>query len=153
VFNCERVTRLRGAPVPGTLRVGTPGPDDLNEWRWSGRDFIDGLGGDDYLNGHGNADILWGSDGNDRLDGDLNRDMVLGGPGDDTLWGNNGLDRLWGGSGFDIIQGDAGNDEIFSLENDGVVDRIDCGDGTGDRAVVRSNDFVENCERVIRIVR
>ena len=47
VFNCERVTRLRGRTVPGNFShqaEATSGADVLDISTWYGRDFVDALG-------------------------------------------------------------------------------------------------------------
>ena len=89
VFDCERVTRLRGRAVPGDFShqaEATMGDDNLGVFNWYNRDFVDALAGNDYLNGHVNADMLWGNAGIDRLEGDTGPDRLLGGPDDDTVW-------------------------------------------------------------------
>jgi Ca2+-binding RTX toxin-like protein len=116
-------------------------------------DFLVGLGGDDYLNGHAFPDMLWGNADNDTLDGDLGPDRLLGGTGADMLIGEGGNDRLWGGAGRDDLQGREGDDEILSIENDRVADEVSCGAGR-DRAIVRPEDvIVGGCDRVIIIRR
>jgi Ca2+-binding RTX toxin-like protein len=152
VFNCEAIIRRRGTWPPGIDRNGTPGDDILSDYTWFEQDLIVGFGGKDYLNGHANADMLWGNEGEDTLDGDLSPDLLFGGAGNDWLMGHFGNDRLWGGWGLDRLDGREGDDEVISIEADGAADVIDCGDGN-DRAIVRPNDQVVNCERVIRIAR
>jgi Ca2+-binding RTX toxin-like protein len=156
VFNCETVVRTKpgkGKQVPGKLWMGTDvgetlgGPMDAQV-----RDLIVGLGGNDTLNGHAYPDILWGNDGLDVLMGGHGPDLLLGGPGDDSIDGEAGNDRLWGGIGEDVLLGGRHNDEIISLDQDGLPDVIDCGPGR-DRAVVVAGEDVDvtNCEIVIRI--
>lgn len=156
VFNCETVVRTKpgkGKQVPGKLWMGTDvgetlgGPMDAQV-----RDLIVGLGGNDTLNGHAYPDILWGNEDDDYLDGDYGPDLLLGGPGQDFLYGGKSLDRLWGGLGLDHLVGGEHNDEIISLDQDGLPDVIDCGPGR-DRAVVVAGEDVDvtNCEIVIRI--
>jgi len=152
VFNCERVTRLSGPWVRGRLWEGTPEPDSWDDWRGHFSDLLVGWGGDDYLNGHAFPDIVWGNDGDDELRGSHGLDLLFGGPGHDLLFGEGGDDRLWGGSGLDHLYGGEDHDVLISVANDGQADVVDCGVGR-DRAVVRANDVVLNCERVIRIGR
>lgn len=69
-------------------------------------DYIDGLGGDDWIEGgdeSSGGDHLRGGDGNDTL---------LGGAGDDLLYGD-GTDP-WSGSGDDSLEGGAGSDYLDS---------------------------------------
>ena len=65
---------------------------------------IDGLAGDDVINGSGlAADAIQfhadGGDGNDVINGGAGNDTLLGGAGDDVLNGVPGQDTLDGGSG------------------------------------------------------
>lgn len=152
VFNCERVTRLRGRRVPGRFWVGKPDVDDeRNDSSGHFRDFLVGLGGDDSLFGHAFPDMLWGNDDDDYLNGGHGPDRLIGGPGDDTFEGGGGDDRLWGGGGIDTLTGNEHNDEIISISADRAVDVIDCGRGR-DRVVARTSDKVaKDCNRVIRI--
>jgi Ca2+-binding RTX toxin-like protein len=160
-FNCESVRALRGRRPPGRIWVDRLGDDWWDDDAGQFRDVLIGLSGNDApLNGHAGADLILGNDGNDKLDGDLSPDSVHGGPGNDFIWGGSGHDRLWGGSGLDTIYGDRerpntsdGRDEIISIEDDRVSDRIDCGP-RWDRVVARPNDRVaDDCERVIWIAR
>ena len=62
---------------------------------------INGLGGDDILNGGTGADQLNGGDGND------------------TLYGGGGADKLTGGTGNDYLQGGGGADSYVFSKGDG----------------------------------
>jgi len=62
---------------------------------------LDGLRGDDTLDGSDFVDLLRGGEGNDFLDGNGGDDILLGGDGNDTLLGRDGKDRLDGGAGID----------------------------------------------------
>jgi hypothetical protein len=58
-----------------------------------------------------------------------------GSDGSDVLYGDEGVNQLLGHRGEDTYRALGGNDTIFA--NSGTRDRvIDCGEGTGDRAVV-----------------
>ncbi len=151
-FNCERVVRLPGPGVQGRLWRDTNEENHWDDWFGHFRDLLVGLSGNDYLNGHAFPDMLWGNEGEDVLDGSHGPDLLIGGAHSDQLLGQGGDDRLWGGSGLDYLDGGEHDDELISVANDHEVDVIDCGDGR-DRAVVRPNDTVQNCERVIRIAR
>lgn len=158
VFNCEVIRPLRGPRPPGTVRKGSPGVDDqLYDTDWIGVDLILGFSGLDYLNGHTDGDILWGNEDNDRLLGDYGPDLLMGGSGVDLLMGQSGNDRLWGGFGADTLEGGMHDDELISIEDDGMVDQITCDAGFEpglDRVIARWNDFITDepaCERIIRI--
>jgi Ca2+-binding RTX toxin-like protein len=68
---------------------GTSGDDRLTG-RDMGRDFVEGVGGDDRLKGRAGDDFLLGEDGEDYL---------LGAAGDDVLDGGSGNDAGDGGTG------------------------------------------------------
>lgn len=116
---------------------GTEGPDRLVGTKKP--EAIYGLGKNDKLKGKGGEDCLFGNEGNDR---------IAGGPGNDQIDGGDGSDVLIGGPGKDIIKGGAGNDLIKA--RDGKRDRINCGKGKRDKAIVDKKDIVRNCERVRR---
>ena len=73
-------------------------------------------------------------------------DKIVAGPGDDFLDGGSGADELTGGGGFDFIKGAAGDDKVFV--QDGVVDRVNCGDGT-DSVTADASDLLTGCETVL----
>ena len=54
-------------------------------------------------------------------------DMIVAGPGEDFLDGGGGTDEVTGGGGFDFVRAGTGDDTVFA--QDGVVDRVNCGDG------------------------
>lgn len=154
-INCESVRRLRGRRTPaGTLRRGTAAMDDF--WThpggtgWNDSDYVLGLGGHDEIRSWAGADIVWGHHGNDKIEGNTGRDWLLGGPHNDTLTDEGGLDRLWAGPGMDTLEGGPDVDELIAIERDNMIDHVNCGQGN-DRAVVRRQDVVVNCERVVRL--
>jgi hypothetical protein len=71
---------------------------------------IDGLAGNDTLNGAGLDDRLLGGAGNDMLQGYGGNDDLQGGSGDDRLDGDLGNDTLIAGGGHDTLLGGGGND-------------------------------------------
>jgi Ca2+-binding RTX toxin-like protein len=71
---------------------------------------IDGLAGNDTLNGAGLDDRLLGGAGNDVLQGYGGNDDLQGGSGDDLLDGDLGNDTLIAGGGHDYLAGGGGND-------------------------------------------
>lgn len=92
----------------------------------------------DSLAGTPRADTLLGLGGDDRLGGRGGPDRLVGGPGSDWLSGGVGADQLLGGSGKDRL-----------LARDGRADRLNCGAGDRDSAVVDAVDQVSaTCERV-----
>jgi hypothetical protein len=105
---------------------------------------LDGGLGDDVLTGGTGMDQLLGRRGNDIMHGAANSDRLAGGPGDD---------RLAGGAGRDQLEGDSGADRLVSRDDRSAGeprarDRVDCGTGRRDRAVVDRRDDVKRCERV-----
>ena len=126
-------TAPKGKKLTGTNRANT----------------LRGGAGPDVLDGRGGNDTLFGLGGNDRLLGGAGSDRLFGGPGLDTLLGGAGNDRLLGGPGLDTLLGGAGNDRLES--RDGVRDRVSCGAGKRDLAIVDRKDIVNrDCETVRR---
>jgi Ca2+-binding RTX toxin-like protein len=75
-----------------------------------------------------------------------------------VLIGWDGSDTLFGGHGRDELYGYKGDDVLYSIEVDGLPDVINCGENPNansdfDRAVVRKEDTVKNCEwvRILRL--
>lgn len=84
---------------------------------------VQGVNGDNTLNGTASADFLDGGTGNDTLNGGDGSDVLVGGEGNDTLNGGAGKDVLSGGDGDDDIDGGAwytANDNAGS----GDLDRV-----------------------------
>lgn len=96
-----------------------------------------GTAGDDRLRGTGASERLLGRGGSDRINGAGGADCAIGGKGPD---------RIGGGRGHDLIRGQGGADRISA--RDGKRDRIDCGAGRGDLAIVDEFDRVRRCESV-----
>jgi Ca2+-binding RTX toxin-like protein len=69
---------------------------------------LDGLEGNDVLQGKAGADYLWGDEGDDILIGDDGDDYLDGGAGTDTLLGGTGSDEYYFSLG-------SGSDEITDL--------------------------------------
>jgi hypothetical protein len=93
-------------------------------------DFVYAMGGRDHVEDRGSGDQLHGGAGNDT---------IYGNQGEDTIYGDNGKDRLFGNDLPDGIHA-----------NDGYSDRLNCGDGKDDWAIVDGYDIVKNCEYVSR---
>ena len=86
-----------------------------------GRDYIQGLGGDDVLYGYNPADLA-----NITKDG---ADFLSGGAGNDTLDSGYGNDILDGGTGADDMTGGMG-DDIYYIDNAGDVIHENANEGT-----------------------
>ena len=114
------------AIIGGTAVGADIGTDTLVEI-----ENLNGGGGDDSLNGDGQANELIGNGGNDSIFAGGGADLVVGGEGNDTLVGNGGgagvfahdVDTLFGGNGTDIVYGEssdivsggAGTDFLYSV--------------------------------------
>ena len=86
-----------------------------------GRDYIQGLGGDDILYGYNPADVAnLTKDGADFLDGGTGNDQLFGGYGNDVLDGGTGADTMTGGMGDDIYRIDNVGDVINENANEGT---------------------------------
>ena len=72
-------------------------------------------------------------------------DRIVAGPGEDFLEGGAGNDEVTGGGGFDFVKAGAGDDQVFV--RDGVVDHVNCGDGT-DTVQADAGDLLSGCESV-----
>jgi Ca2+-binding RTX toxin-like protein len=74
-----------GATVTATIVDTTAGADTVNVGSAAGQlSHVEGLAGNDILNGGAGIDRLFGGDGNDILTGGAGADMLAGGAGDDT---------------------------------------------------------------------
>jgi Ca2+-binding RTX toxin-like protein len=153
------------------VQRGTEGPETINGT--TDRDGIFAGGGDDIVTGLEAGDCLIGSRGNDVVSGEVGDDLVFGDPGadkvygdagDDDVRGQGGPDKVYGGDGDDRIRGGAGNDKInpgpgnddvkggrdpdVIKAADGEKDKINCGGGGGDVAIVDKDDRVKRCDDV-----
>jgi hypothetical protein len=141
------------------LLVGLGGDDTLDGG--PGADLLSGGPGSDAVSYATGAPVIVTLDGqaNDGVPGEgdnVGRDVeeIFGSAGGDILAGNDaantidgdaGDDQIAGGRGPDGLFGGDGNDRIFS--RDGSADRVDCGSGLIDVAIVDSRDIVRNCEQ------
>jgi Ca2+-binding RTX toxin-like protein len=107
-----------------------------------GNDTIFGSTNSDDIEGGAGDDKLFGFDDVDNIDGGDGVDLVVGGAGDDGLQGGNGIDNIYG----DEMRATStwGNDLIVSV--DFGPDRINCGEGNWDAAVVDVDDAASACE-------
>lgn len=168
IFGRSGDDRIRGRRGADRLQGGN-GSDRVRGG--SGNDRINGNRGDDRLHGDSGRDLLtdltgrnsfYGGSGNDTLDGGLAADRLSGGRGADSLDGRGGDDRLYGGTGNDYIQGGSGNDVISDRRGsdhfvggegddvidsrDGVMDRVDCGEGQDTVAADPEDELGASCE-------
>jgi Tol biopolymer transport system component len=119
---------------------GTAGADRLAGS--IGPDYIHGHSGNDRIHGNPKGATIYGSGRGDN-------DVILGGHGDDLLDGGRNRDYLDGGPGQDILLGSGGEDELHA--RDGERDRVSCGGGRLDVAIVDRRDAVAaDCEVVRR---
>jgi Tol biopolymer transport system component len=129
-------------PVDGVLTVLTGAGDRRSGG--PGSDILLGGNGSDVLRGRGGRDCLYGQQGADRLFGDAGDDVLSGGPGADRLTDARGSDRFWGGAGNDVIDA-----RDRSRRDRRRRDRVSCGAGSRDRALVDALDIVaRDCEHV-----
>ena len=85
------------------------------------------------------ATELYGTQGDDTLRGGPEADRITGADGDDVLSGEAGDDFVAAGNGRDWLDGGAGDDRL-AMTQDGVWDRVICGDG---RDVVSFTEFAD----------
>lgn len=115
-------------PDADLINYGTSGRDILNGGGGddllkggAGRDAISGGGGDDRLVGGSGDDDIDGGDDDDRLLGRVGADHLKGGAGDDVLRGGGGVDHLAGGEGNDLLAGGAGDDTALGGAGDDAL--------------------------------
>jgi len=155
IHDCEHVYEEPGVVNLVCATGGTDGPETV--LGTEGADVCEGRGGDDDVEGRGGDDVLRGGAGADRIFGRFGADVLEGGDGNDEIEGGRGTDRLDGGPGndrlnggydVDVVLGGPGDDRVTA--RGGGADRIDCGPGARDVAIVDSQDRVTGCERVDR---
>jgi RTX calcium-binding nonapeptide repeat (4 copies) len=116
-----------------------------------GSDVVSGLGGpgfvgplrgtfDGGIGGPGNDLLIAGPVAGSELDGDEGKDKLVGSPRTDYIYGGPAKDRIIAGRG---------NDRISALDHG--KDRVICGGGKRDNAIVDYRDHVKGCERGARV--
>lgn len=157
VVTCGAPSRTQVNAV--TLQVKLGGGDDtFVAAPWDDvqpRIVADGGSGNDTIHGSTNSDDISGGTGNDKLFGLDDVDNIDGGEGVDLIVGGAGDDGLLGGAGGDRIFGDEqrptsawGNDTITAAL-DFTPDRLSCGEGASDTAVVDADDAADgSCENL-----
>jgi hypothetical protein len=142
-----------------TLEVELGGGDDVfTAAPWDDvqpRIEADGGAGNDTIYGTINADEINGGAGNDKLFGLDDGDDIDGGDGADLIVGGAGSDSLVGGAGSDRFYGDdqrptgGWGDDTITAALDFTPDRLGCGEGSADLAVIDADDIVESsCENL-----
>lgn len=98
---------------PGEALTNPSGPEAMI----AADDMIEGMGGNDTIDGMAGDDMLDGGDGNDSVQGGYGDDHLKGGDGNDTLDGGRGNDYLEGGDGDDVLlsRSDAGEQRAGQL--------------------------------------
>ncbi len=129
----------------------TNGDDNFaahKEGRWPIRVWkpwvINGMGGNDNLEGGGDKDTLYGGQGSDDLNGGWDSDYLYGQDGDDLLKGDSflgqGNDYLDGGTGNDNLQAGWGRDTLIGGSGNDYLEGNDGDDsligGLGDDQLV-----------------
>ena len=95
---------------------------------FTGRAFLNGLGGHDSLTGGSGYDRLFGGSGRDLIIGGDSNDVLRGQGGNyDTLIGGAGNDKLNGGIGHDDLSGGDGDDQLTGESGN---DTLEGGEGT-----------------------
>jgi Ca2+-binding RTX toxin-like protein len=141
-MNIKRRAAIVLAATGLMLSVGSGAALAANFNGTDGADTLTGTKSADTMRSLDKNDVLKGLGGDDSLDGGRHKDTLLGGSGRDSLEGSLGDDRLVGG---------ADNDHLRGAGDQGDVDKVSCGDGTNDTAIVDQFDvLVDNsCENVI----
>lgn len=81
--------------------------------------YLTGGAGNDRLYGlNGYQNVIQGLGGNDFIDGGNLADFIYGGAGNDILFGNGGDDTLYGGADQDNFGADEGNDKQYGEAGD-----------------------------------
>lgn len=131
----------RTAPVTVTIGNGLADDGEAGEadsvavdieavYGGSGDDVLVGNNRANSLDGRAGNDEIYGGAGDDGLNGGAGNDSLFGEVGDDILYGDVGDDVLDGGPNADRFSGAEGNDII--VNDDGVAETVDCGDGIDD---------------------
>ena len=127
-------TTMHANDINSPLRniVGTSDGETLN-YVYSLDTIINGLEGNDTLNGSGQNDKLYGGEGNDTLHGNAGNDIFDGGTGDDLLEDYSGNDTYIFGLGYgtDTINDYNGTNTIKFLEGIKPEDLLVTNEGSG----------------------
>jgi Ca2+-binding RTX toxin-like protein len=115
-----------------------------------GNDQVTGMGGPGFVSPlRGVFGSAHGGPGNDLLQAGPRGSFFDGDEGHDRLVGSPHEDDLDGGEGKDTIRAGGGNDDVDALDR--KKDRVICGSGKKDRALVDLADRINGCERGRRI--
>lgn len=139
--NVTSVEKLETNAPSGTFN-GTPGNDEIVTRSQDDTRVLNGLAGDDKIEGGYGMEKIDGGAGADQINGGYGHDTIVGGPGPDVINGDGGSYCSWYGS----CNVPFGNDTIDS--RDGEVDQVECGVGE-DNVTADANDVVAaSCEKV-----
>lgn len=86
-----------------------------------GNDVIDGRGGDNTILGGDGEDILMADDGDNIVHGDAGDDGILLGDGDNIVEGGDGDDGIILGDGNNIVRAGDGDDLILAGDGDNTI--------------------------------
>ena len=139
--NVTSIEKLETNAPSGTFN-GTEGDDEIVTRSQDHSRELNGLGGNDKLEGGYGIEKIDGGAGADAINGGYGHDTITGGPGADVINGDGGSYCSWYGS----CNVPFGNDTIYA--RDGEVDQIECGVGE-DTVEADANDVVAaSCEKV-----
>jgi Ca2+-binding RTX toxin-like protein len=105
--------------LSGVVIDGMGGDDRIEGGE--GDDYIDGGEGDDTIESGAGNDTVYGGDGNDTIDGGDGNDELYGDAGNDAIWASSGDDTIYGGDGNDTIGAESGNDLAFGGAGDDSI--------------------------------
>ncbi|MDJ0824848.1 MAG: Hint domain-containing protein [Rhodobacter sp.] len=129
------VTGTSGADDIDASYTGDPQNDQVDDGYAGGAD-----GNDNDIEGLGGNDTIDGGLGDDTIDGGTGRDSIDGGVGDDLVFGRGGRDTISGGDGDDDLRSNGGADEV---DGDAGDDTIDGGGGNDSLTGGDGNDSIE----------
>jgi hypothetical protein len=131
--------------VNGLPDDGAPGEEDDVRGAITG---IEGGKGDDLLESGSAVLSMEGLDGNDVLNGGPSADTLSGGPGDDELSGGDGDDSMTGQEGADLLVGGSGRDGVSYGYSELPV-RLSIGGGADDGAASEGDEIREDVEDLV----
>lgn len=141
--NVTSIEKLETNAPSGTFN-GTDGNDEIITRSQDDTRVLNGLAGDDKLDGGYGTEKIDGGAGADAINGGYGHDTITGGPGPDVINGDGGSYCSYYGS----CNVPFGNDTIYA--RDGEVDQVECGVGE-DTVEADAGDVVAaSCEKVDR---
>lgn len=117
-----------GSDNPLVLRIGdfTPAPNDISDYIYADIETLRGTNGNDFIRNLSRKGIrIEGLGGNDLLQGGSGDDTLVGGDGNDTLLGMGGRDVLDAQDGaVDTVNGGSGVDTLLSSDSNDLISNI-----------------------------